>query len=528
MKRIIYFFALSFPILLNAQAPKWEMIYGIPNWDEYLEAIIEQYDGGIYLNAYSEKLGERPWAIKADVNGELLYDKKMLHQNYSFGSSSIVSDSLGNIYIGGTSFPGNNSLPNVIKIDPCGEVLWCKHFNLTTFNYGGGTSDIVLNHKNELVVLMTFSTGDTGDQIYLACLDENGNELWFDSYAKKKDYPLLVDPLGYDLLEHNNEYFIAGDCYYPYPEDPTHVYLRAMFIGIDSTFKEKFMTPFYALDSIFGWIENMIPINDSTIMGGGIRKQNGGKDYSLLAFINTRGTEIGFKEIKNSDIGSTINNNMIYKMERINDSLFFAAWSYGTETSMNPSGELVFDTAASLYKYASHPNTLPNQKLIKDHKQNFIIGTSTLQNNDFDILLYKVDQNLDPVPFDTVQHVYDSLCPHTIQSGEMDLTSCLVIISIDDWPTPDQYYESIRWIPIKAFPNPVKDGKLTLEFENTEHHQNMELRCYDNFGRQVLSQKVYKGQQDTDLDVSGWSSGIYIAVVYSNGGASGKVKFLVE
>jgi hypothetical protein len=110
----------------------------------------------------------------------------------------------------------------------------------------------------------------------------------------------------------------------------------------------------------------------------------------------------------------------------------------------------------------------------------------------------------------------------------MDLTNCLVITSIEDWPTPDQYYESIRWIPITAYPNPVTEGKLTLEFENTEHHKNMELRCYDDFGRQVHSQKIYKGQQDTGLDVSGWSPGIYIAVVYSNGGARGKVKFVVR
>ena len=193
---------------------------------------------------------------------------------------------------------------------------------------------------------------------------------------------------------------------------------------------------------------------------------------------------------------------------------------------------MVIDTSANLYHHKSRPNTDYNPLIIKTQDENFVITTYIAQENDYDILLYKVDQNLDPVAFDTTQHIYDSLCPHTIQSGEMDLTSCLVITSIEDWPTPDQYYESIRWIPLKAFPNPVPKafgiGKLTLEFENTEHHQNMVLNCYDDFGRQIHSQKVYKGQQDTDLDVSGWSPGIYVAVVYSNGGARGKVKFVVE
>ncbi len=102
------------------------------------------------------------------------------------------------------------------------------------------------------------------------------------------------------------------------------------------------------------------------------------------------------------------------------------------------------------------------------------------------------------------------------------------IKGIDDPLTPAQYYESIRWIPIKAYPNPVTEGKLTLEFENTKHHKNMELRCYDDFGRQVHHQKIYKGQQDTDVDVSGWPQGIYIAVVYSEGSARGKAKFVVR
>ncbi|MDD3527239.1 MAG: T9SS type A sorting domain-containing protein, partial [Bacteroidales bacterium] len=103
-----------------------------------------------------------------------------------------------------------------------------------------------------------------------------------------------------------------------------------------------------------------------------------------------------------------------------------------------------------------------------------------------------------------------------------------VVTDIEELPGPEEYYESIRHIPIKVHPNPVKDGRLTLEFENTQHHQNMQLRCYDSFGRQLHSQKIYKGQQQTKLDVSGWSAGMYVAVIYSNGGACGKVKFVVE
>jgi hypothetical protein len=56
----------------------------------------------------------------------------------------------------------------------------------------------------------------------------------------------------------------------------------------------------------------------------------------------------------------------------------------------------------------------------------------------------------------------------------------------------------------------------------------MQLRCYNSFGRQLHSQKIYTGQQETTLDVSGWSAGRYVAVMYSDGGACGKVKFVVQ
>jgi len=528
MKKYTILLVFLIPILLKGQEPKWQMIYGNSGWNEYPEAIIEQYDGGVFITGYSEIFASTTWSIKTDVNGEMLYDKEVNHNLYELSTGAIARDSSGNTFIGGTFWPGNEFLPYVVKLDPCGELLWCKHFAIAPNSIGGFTGDIILNQNNELIVLMSFSTLDTDDQIYLGCLDINGNELWFKPYARKQAYPLLVNPVAWDLLEHNNEYYIAGYGYYPYPNNPNHVYQRPLFIGINGNFQEKFVIPFYALDSVFGKANVCIPINDTIVMGAGIRRLDGSKDNSLLMFIKTNGEEIGFRQIANEQIGPNINNNYIHDLERINDTLFIAGAPYGEDLSLNPVGEIVFDTSGNVYNIASHPNTETKPELIKTSELNFIIATSIYQGNDTDILLYKIDKNLNPVPFDTTQHVYDSLCHHTIQSGEMDLTNCLVITSIEDWPTPDKYYESIRWIPIKAYPNPVMDGKLTLEFENTEHHQNMELRCYDDFGRQIRSQIIYKGQQDTDVDVSAWPTGIYIAVVYSNGGARGKVKFVVS
>jgi hypothetical protein len=209
--------------------------------------------------------------------------------------------------------------------------------------------------------------------------------------------------------------------------------------------------------------------------------------------------------------------------------MFIAVSHFGPEMDGNPAGELVIDTAGFVYGSQPHPDH-GAASIIKTSDDNYVIAANKRQNNStwYDILLYKIDQNLESVPFDTVTHTYDSLCPHTIQSETIDLTECLVITDIGELPGPAQYYESLRWIPIKAFPNPVKDGKVTLEFENTDHHYNMELQIYNNTGHSIHSQKIYKGQQDTDVNVSAWTRGVYIVVIYSNGGAVGKVKFVIN
>ena len=83
-------------------------------------------------------------------------------------------------------------------------------------------------------------------------------------------------------------------------------------------------------------------------------------------------------------------------------------------------------------------------------------------------------------------------------------------------------------ISLSVYPNPVKECEITFEFDNTEHHRNMEIKCYDLLGDLVHSEKVYRHQGMSRVSTAGWPSGMYVAIIYSNGGAVGKCKFLVE
>lgn len=514
-----------------AQNQKWEVHIGYQNMNAYTWDITTAYDKGYLICAsVANSTTANSKILKTNMNGSLLYDINVIHTDNVLGLQKFCVDSSGNLYAGGGMWFNNAppSLPALVKFNSCGEPVWCKYLPVTPQSVGGWVTDIIINSQNELIALIFQSTGGHADQIFIAAFDMDGKELWVRPYAKKSDYPLMVNQIGQKMIEYNNGYYIAGYCYYPYPNNPNHVFLRPLFIGIDGGFKEKWVKPFYALDTILGWANSIIPINDSVLMGVGIRKLDGGKDNSLLAFINVDGEELGYAQITNEQIGPSIKDNEINHVERINDSLFIAAANFGVETSVNPVGELVIDTDGNIYNLQSRPNTQQKPFMVKTYDDNYIILATIKQGSHSSLYLYKINSNLESVPFDTTQYVYDSLCPYPIQSGTIDLTDCPPTVSIGELPSPDEYYESIRWIPLKAYPNPVSGQELTIEFENTQHHSNMELRLYDAFGKELHRRRIYTGQQDTRLDVGHWPPGLYLAVVYSNGGAVGRCKVVVE
>jgi len=80
---------------------------------------------------------------------------------------------------------------------------------------------------------------------------------------------------------------------------------------------------------------------------------------------------------------------------------------------------------------------------------------------------------------------------------------------------------------ITITPNPAKEI-VNFEFGNIQSLQQAQLRCYDVFGNLLHSESVAQGQKRVVLDISSWLSGMYVAIVYSNGGVAGKSKFVIN
>ncbi|MBN1339244.1 MAG: hypothetical protein JXA03_07970 [Bacteroidales bacterium] len=525
------------------------------NRNEWARDIIELYDNGYYISGGFE--GDefiKGWKIKTDINLEFIYDKVMEHDLGTVASRASISDDNGNIYVTGyTTYP--DQWPFVTKLNSCGDKLWCKILIYEEEFTNGWSNDIILSGNDEVVILATLTDNlQPADQInmtHLIGLSDEGEVLWKKPYASRNDYSWIRQPQGHSIKKIKDDYYISGFCYWPYPDDTTHFFLRPLFIGIDSLFEEKWILPFYALDSVLGIAYKSISVNDSLFMGVGIRKLPNSLDFGLLMFYNNDGEEIGFNELSNQQIGPDVNSNQFRDIARINDTLFMTSSLFGPGISTNPGGVLVIDTAANLYNQLPKPNT-SSADLIKSYDGNYIFVTSIEESKgDNDIYVYKINENLNDVPFDPTPHTYDSLCPGGIQSGTVDLTNCFIWTDISETPSPGEYYSFIKTIPVKAFPNPATAGQVTFEFENTEYLPPSvpawsptcrsgkadrppkggkwpSLRIFNIFGEKVHEERIYRGQGESRLNVGAWPQGMYIAVVVSEGRVVGRVKFVVR
>jgi len=507
-----------------AQNTDWEIHIGTSNNNEYSKDLIEYYDKGYYI----EGTAGSGWQVKTDINGNMQWNEYLEHPDFLLQGWSVALDSEGNRYVAGVKF-NDGTWPFISKFDSCGEKVWCRILVDDQLD-SGGAMDVIVNENDEIIVLEVCDDELEIEKIFLQCLNSDGDVLWKKGYASKENYPWIAEPNAYDLMEHKHEYYISGFCYWPFPSDTTHFYQRPLFIGIDSLFNEKWILPFYELDSVFGMARKTIAFDETLLMGVGARLLDNNAVNTLLMFYDINGNNVNFYQIPNDSIGSNVFLNYISEVERINDTLLLSMLYLASEPGVAlPFKDVVFDKNAKVYHLEERPSNAEGwAHIIKSSDGNYVnaMGWENA-NGDKDIYLYKIDENLQPVPFDTNTYTYDSLCTEPIQSGTIDLSDCLVWTSTEEIPSPEEYYAFIATIPITAYPNPA-EMEITLAFQNTDHHTNMLLECYNIYGQKVHTEKVWKGQQETRIDLRGWASGLYFTVVKSDGKVAGTGRFVVK
>ncbi len=516
---------------LNSSDIRWSSVFGTSNSYNSVYDLFEYYDKGYYIVGRGEisSIGHG-WNIKTDINGEMFWYNKLIKPGKTIGRA-VCQDTDGNTYITGIDF-SETTWPFLIKLNSCNEKQWCTVYKDWGYIDGYAT-DVIISDEGNIIVLTRFENvnGLQINQIFLLCYSPEGELLWSKPYATKTDYPLINVASGERIYRLGSDYVISGYCYYPYPDDPNHVWMRPMFIGIDSAFNEKWMLPFGVNDSVVGKPYSAIPLNDSILMGVGFTftQTTSNARTSSLMFINNNGEELGCTIIPGDSIAPNIFDHTLVEIESINDSLFMATAVFGPSDVFNPYGDMIIDTSGKVYNAISRPNTRGFSNLIKTYDNKFVIACSIEEDdpNYYDILLYKINENLEDDTLYTQNFVYDSLCPDTIVSGNIDMSDCMLQVGFDNTPTPETYHAKLDVIHVEAFPNPAQD-EIMFTYTNTELHNGIMLQCYTAMGQKVYSEKILQSQQGSKINLLNWNSGLYIATITINGRLSGNVKFVVR
>jgi len=520
-------------------AQKWEHTIGETYLNEESRRITEHYDKGyIITGTYTTEGGYniKGWVIKTDINGNVLWNKSIGADPDQVIIEKTLYDEQGNLYISGLLWGDlNMDYPLTLKLNPCGEIEWCKLFGFLEYEYGS-FYDAILLDNGDLLALACMPDEEQHDVIFLFCISPDGEYKWKKSFASKDDYPLFEFRLGRRIQFFDDIYIISGYTYAPHPNYPTISSIRPMFIGIDTLFNEKWVLVFGMEENMKGKALTSIPINDSLFMGMGryryIDTIVGGETQDAWAMLyNQQGEQTGYTVISKEKLGNEVNESVFYEVERINDSIFIStAGFYITEDDEYKIGEIVFDTVGNVYNYNLRKKSSTSIFLCKTFDNKFTIASTFFNSNLIsDIYFYKINDQLEHDTIYPGNYAYDSLCISLpIQSGVIDVSGCDIITSIEEIPTLEEYNKHKSKIIVNAFPNPSSEGTVTLSFQNTAFFQNMELKCFDVFGKKVHSETIYQFQGESILDIQSWESGVYFVIVYVEEKPSGEYKFVVQ
>ena len=488
------------------------------NQDIIPKQLIETYDKGYILGANFSWSGyqRKGWIIKTDINGDILWEKKLGIGATIWSLTGFDKTSEGGFVISGITDTLDNSKDAfVTKLNSCGEVDWCR-----IFHYGDdpdyGIKILTLQDNTYILLLHNWGCEDK-ETVWLMHLDETGFILWEQEYFPN-------DTLGYPLYENDisltpdSKSLVTGTCYHTIAGQTQPFWLWPMLILVDSTGEAVFELPWgYTLpfpEQVGG--EGFQSIQNNNVIYSCISNYHGpDPDYApCLIKTSLSGISQYFKDLISGTAygkASTITG--------ISDTVLFIGLGYAYSLTDSYTSVIKTDTLGIVYKEKILNNSeyYPIDALLTaDNK--YLITAPDYVNNHYIFYLWKLNLDLDFDSIYTQPRVYDSLCPDSITSGTL-FFQCDVTTGLQE---PVKNTEKVR---MHIFPNPAREiihvemPECLQKETKTEHltvttifhkwNKPMQLEVFDYFGKLIYSQTVHPSEKEISLDVSGWNPGMY-------------------
>jgi hypothetical protein len=493
----------------KSQAQDWPKIYG-DNIHSLLRDLSETYDKGYILTAFTyDQTGwpEYDWIIKTDINGEILWDKWFGDGDYSNGmSKSFITNDNGIILCGSTSKYSGNYDPTFIKMDVCGEIEWCRVLLSPDQNYATGI--IQLTDGSYIGMLMYYGEGAEYARISLIKLDQAGEPVWIRRLAQEDS--LIYNEEGYHLLEtYASRCLVSGRVFYPG--------MKPYWILTDTAGEQIWDLKWSGITGIcFQTIEFQPGIYYSI----GYKIPPGYPNLPAIYKFSENGNELDDYLI----LGDTLSRGGGKSILKVNDSTLLTGvvWgNYSMKDEIFHSEVVQIDTMGNLKnrRLLLLEDKAPSNLILTSVNKLVVAGYYVVDGN-WDIYLWKMNQDLEDDSIYTQPITYDSLCPYPITSDTVDL-DCNLFVNIDELPTKEEYESTI-----KISPNPATNW-ISLTFPDNTATGKVELSIYDLFGRKTLSENTYPENRLVSLRISDLPSGIYLVVASDTRNQVMKGKFIV-
>ncbi|MBP6872793.1 MAG: T9SS type A sorting domain-containing protein [Bacteroidales bacterium] len=513
--KIIQLILSVFLISQIAYSQEWPKIYG-DNFHALVNDMNETYDQGIILSGFiylPYGFCRYIWIIKTDINGDLLWWKKIGDSSHQYGltRSEITTDN-GLIFSGGTTKYTGDFDPLFVKMNTCGEVEWCRV--LSSPGYNLALEIINLPDNTYMGLLQYYGEGDTYARSNLIKLDQIGEPVWIQKLAQE-DSTIINEELYNLLYSSDSNIIISGD------RGPGQF---AYWIKTDTAGNQIWDLKW---QGGYGGARQVIETsNQMFYSAGGFAGPGYHMTPSIFKFDNS-GTKI-YQEYL---LGDTLAGGGAEPMILYGDTSLITGiqWRTSNDVEDGYSDILKTDTLGNIINRRTliHYNKCP--KAIMQSSDNKVLVTGNyMPSNYWDIYLWKFNTNLEDDTLYTQPLTYDSLCPFEIQSDTMDL-DCDLFVNIDELPTREEYESTV-----KIYPNPARDW-VALTLPDVVAEGKVEIAVYDVFGREVETgrggDKEMEGQGEVPvnrmlvLDVSGYPPGMYVVVVTDRKGRryTGKV-----
>jgi len=487
------------------------------------------------------------WLIKTDINGEILWEKKIGDIDVIGGFHDIHQTPDGGYVLAGATTLLDNTHGDTffMKLNACGEKEWCRIFHLagenTNFDFG----------------LSIYPSPD--DDGYIALVQQWGNE--FVPGVFKGIWLFRLDSMGNSIWIKNVFNEVHPDAWNEIPEN--------MFIAEDGTLIITGTIIYNDFGMPYGWDKPFVFATepDGTEKWWAIMGQDEthfGLGNHSIGDIHGNIYTTGWYE--DYEDGSSHYFPSLHKTDKYGNKIFSKYLIDSTPQAnsfcINIMGDTVVDVGGvwyyldePVYSYIARADT--NGNLISEKQvwetifgfsnsiktfddKELFVGKFKDDDNYYKIHLHKFNSDLEYDTIYTQPFEYDYMCN--------DLPIISDTIGIDDcdiWTgLPGEIeYRLAQYLVV--YPNPARDnitvrlprytaeerewGPFTSMHFNAKYFKNSKLLIYDVFGRQV-KQIPLKNQEGVELkiDVSSLTSGIYLINLFENDKKMASGKFVVK